>query len=400
MPAEPIVAYLARGQLFVLRDGESKPVESRFAEDYKSRARSIKRKTDWKRGGTGSRFMGGGSMLWGEDFDLDAIPVQFAGVALGQSPNELLYTLSTGVVGGVFALDLESWQEKRIFHSAEHRLEQIATSPDHGVIAAVMRSRDGTTSLAVMPADGSELHSVTEGDSIDLHPTWLPAGATDDERRHQLVFQSAGIGRSAEGAFVAVGPAGVNLLDPEHGEMQTLREDEHFDFLSPEMDADRRLWVIRRKHDDPSRPPSPFRVLLDALLFPFRLLFALASYLNVFTLRYTGKPLLTSGNARQRSRDMRQMMMMGNLAAAREQADEQAERELDEALGGWQLVRFEEKGGEAEVVDKSVRAFSLLPDGRVVVTNGRRIEVLDGGKRSRLGQDVGITELVAWLPEP
>lgn len=250
----------------------------------------------------------------------------------------------------------------------------------------------------MMPADGSELHGVTEGDSIDLHPAWLPGPVFDDGRRHQLVFQSAGIGRNAEGAFVAVGPAAVNLLDPEHGEMETLREDEHNDFLAPKMDAEGRLWAIRRKHDDPSRPPNALRVLLDALLFPFRLIFALAAYLNVFTIRYTGKPLLTSGSARQRSRDMREMMMLGNLAGARAQADEQAERELDEALGEWQLVRIDERGGEPAVMAKSVRAFDLLADGSAVITNGRRIELLNGKERTRLGQDTGITELVAWLP--
>src|SRR5688500_10910108 len=116
-------AVLADGKLFVVEDGKEREVQSKFAEDFKARARSVQRKTSWKQQGTGARFMGmggaGGGALWGQDFDLDAVPVTFTGVSRGRYPNELLYTLSTGVVGGVFALDLTTFEEKRIFHSAE-----------------------------------------------------------------------------------------------------------------------------------------------------------------------------------------------------------------------------------------------------------------------------------------
>lgn len=393
-------AYLAGGRLnFVDASGEKHALESRFVESYKERARSIKRKTAWKTEGTGARFMGGGaggSLLWGRDFDLDAVPVSFTGLARGQAPGQIVYSLSTGIVGGVFVYDTKTKDETRVFHSAEHRIEHLATSPDHGVIACALRNKDGTTSLAVMPKDGSQIQVVTEGDSIDLAPSWLPAAATKDGARHQLVFQSAGVGRDREGHFVAVGPAHVAILDPEHGELQPVVEDDTKDHLLPKMDAERTLFYVRRDYTPPAQAGvSPFRVVLDTLLFPFRIVFALLSYLNFFTVRYTGKPLMTSGNARQRSADMRNMLMMGNLANAEQIAARAAEKEDTAPLfAGWSLCARGENGDE-RVVARGVRAFDLLPDGAVLITDGSKIERIDRtGKRELVGKDTDVTDVV------
>lgn len=334
----------------------------------------------------------------GRDFDLDAVPVAFTGLASGQKPGEVVYSLSTGVVGGVFTYDSATKEEARVFHSADHRIENIATSRDHDIIACALRNKDGTTSLAVMPKDGSQIQVVTEGDSIDLAPAWLPANATRDGAHHQLVFQSAGIGRDREGRFVAVGPAHVAILDPEHGQLDSIVVDDKSDYLLPKMDAERTLYFVRRDYSSPDAQASlnPFRLILDAVLFPLRLVIAVLSFLNIFTIRYTGKPLTTSGNARQRSANMRDMLMMGNLSNAERVASRAAEKDDSAALyAGWILCARAESGDE-RVVSRSVRAFDLLGDGSVLATDGTKIErIARDGTRRLIAKDQDITELVA-----
>ncbi len=396
MGASPSLAFLARGELFVLDEGAREPrrVESRFVDEYRARVRSLQRKHAWKEQGAGARFMRGATpMLWGDGAELEAVPVAFTGVARARS-GKLLYAISTGVVGGVFELDLESGVERRVFHSADRRIEQLATSRDHDVVACTLRGKGGTSAIAVMAADGSELFAVTDGDVIDLSPQWLPAAAVEGDRRHVLVYQSAGVGRDAEGNFVAVGPASVGMLDAESGELQTLAADPRRDFLMPHMGEDRTLYCVRHAYADAS-DPSPARVLLDVVLFPFRLLAAVLGFLSFFTMRYTGRPLFTSGDARRRGADIRQMMMTGNLASARSEANAAAERAALEAVRGWELVAIREGGGEA-VLARRVRAFDRAVDGTLFVTDGARIErIATDGAVTKLAEAAGVTEIVA-----
>ena len=64
---------------------------------------------------------------------------------------------------------------------------------------------------------------------------------------------------------------------------------------------------------------SVARVVLDAILLPVRLLRALLSYLDIFSIRYSGKPLVSPGGSRQNRADVRKRIVAGNVmnAAAR-----------------------------------------------------------------------------------
>lgn len=369
-----------------------KKIESKFADQYKARVRSIQRKQAWKEEGGGARFMRGGAALWGDDAELESVPVAYTGVAR-RGDGKILYTLSTGVVGGLLELDLASGEERRVFHSADRRIEQIATSREHDVIACTLRGKGGVSAIAVMAADGTELFSITDGDVIDLAPQWLPGPACRDGQLHQLLYQSAGIGRNEAGAAVAIGPASVTLIDAEAGHAQTLFEDPKRDFLLPRMGADRTVYCIRHAYLD-AVEPSFGRFLLDVALFPLRLASAVFSYLSFFTLRYTGRPLISSGDARRRAADIRQMMMTGNLAAAHAQASREADKAAVDAVRDWQLVAIAEDRSE-RVVAKGVRAFDVLVDGRVITTDGAAVRLIEADGTSRvLCEERAITEVV------
>jgi hypothetical protein len=149
------------------------------------------------------------------------------------------------------------------------------------------------------------------------------------------VYQSASLGRDSAGRPSALGPSEVHLLDQESGVLETLASEPGSDFVCPQLDPHGTLCCIRRPHHA-AGGGSFFGALLAIVLVPARLLFAVFQYLNFFSARYTGKPLLTAG-ARQKGADIRQMMQWSNLM----EADQAAPDEPPSAVPrSWQLVRI------------------------------------------------------------
>jgi hypothetical protein len=86
---------------------------------------------------------------------------------------------------------------------------------------------------------------VTEDESIDLAPSCV-----DGPGARRLVFQSAGIGRSAAGRFTRLGPSELQLLDLDSGDLTTLAEESDADLLGLRMLADGTLLYIRRPYEN------------------------------------------------------------------------------------------------------------------------------------------------------
>jgi hypothetical protein len=122
--------------------------------------------------------------------------------------------LETPEISGIFLLREEGRDEQRLYHTADFRVGQVCSGK--GRLAFVVRHKGGGSSIAVMEADGSGFAEVTEGDTIDLAPRWLP------DSRHELVFQSAGIGRTEAGVWAGQAPFTVQQLDLEIGAVATL----------------------------------------------------------------------------------------------------------------------------------------------------------------------------------
>jgi len=193
--------------------------------------------------------------------------------------------------------------------------------------------------------------------------------------RRKLVFQSAGVGRDANGRFSGMGPFVLQELDLDSGEMECLAEDPEHDLLAPQKDAAGTLYYIRRPYAARNRKVNPLRALLDAALLPFRLVVAIFHYFNMFSMRYTGKPLASSQGAAQREADLKRMMIWGNLIDAEKAAREDRLGDPDAPSlvpSSWQLMK-QSHGSVAEVVAKGVLSFDLAADGALVYSNGSAI---------------------------
>jgi len=142
--------------------------------------------------------------------------------------------------------------------------------------------------------------------------------------------------------------------------------------------------------------------LLDLLLLPFRLLFALFQYVNFFTVRYTGNPLVTSGAARQKRADLRQMMMLGNIMQAQRDAEGLFERGKDGLVARtWELLKKPAAGeAQIQILERGVLSFDIRGDGSIVYTDGSRIFLLDAARaKTLLAKDQFISQVLA-VPEP
>src|ERR1043166_233184 len=304
------VAFLSQGKLH-LSTGPSgtRIIPSIFGETVRERALRMQQKNAWKTQGTGAQFMSG-SMLWGAGRERDPLEmrIEVTGLTRGEKPSDLIYSLDTDDLAGVFLLRDFGAEEQRLFHCTERRGVDLNSNPSESRLACAVKYRNGVWNIGVMAMDGSGLSEATEGDSVDRAPSWIPG------RPDEIVFQSAGVGRDRNGVAIGLGPFHLETLNIISGEMTSIADDPKHDLLAPRFDPAGNLFFIRRPHRSLTERPSLGRGLLDFVLAPFRILMAIYHWLNFFIVRNSGQPLNTqSGGAGRRQMDLKKMVIYGNL---------------------------------------------------------------------------------------
>jgi hypothetical protein len=384
------IAWLARNQLIV-KDGDqpAKHLESQFAEKARRTSAETSQRNAWKTQNTGALFMGMGA----RDANQLAVEVPAHLTGLTSNPSgEVVYSLELRDVSGVFEVSRDGKDEKRLYHGAMGGLRDLARHPAAPIAAGVTSNvRAGTSHVCLIGLDGEGVTVLTEGDAVERNPRWVPGAAST------LVCESAGVGRTADGAFAGLGPSTIVQLDATSGALSTLAEAAGFDLCQPRVGTDGALYFVRRPWVGEARA-SFVDVLLGVLLMPWRLLTAIAGFFNFFSLRYSGKPLLGGRDARSREADIRRMMLWGNLAAAQQEALDQVTEEQLKAVRApseWVLVKRPSAGAE-DVLLKGVAAWDLLADGTVVFTDGVDISARSpDGTVKKLASDAGVRAVVA-----
>jgi hypothetical protein len=377
------LAYLSKRKLHLCKDGVTKELGSEFERNVRERISSIQRRNSWKTQGTGAKFTG----AWQPQGTSTEVPVLVTGLTAGPD-GALVYSMETDAVSGVFLRDAGG-EETRLFHTADFRIRHAALHPDGETLAATAFHKDSMQSnIALLPLHGTEFSEVTEGDSFDQVPQWVPGPG------RRIVFQSAGVGRDAAGRFAGLGPCAIQQFDADSGELSEIASEAGHDLLQPRQTADGSLYYIRKPYETNIAKASLLGSLMDATLFPFRMATAIFQYFNIFSMMYTGKPLVTNKGAVQRRIDPRQAFIHGNLANA--QMGAQSE---DDGQGlvpsSWELIR-RSPGGRTETVAKNVLAFDLASDGTVLCSNGAEIlRIGEDGRSDRLMQGELIERVLA-----
>jgi hypothetical protein len=379
------LAFLSKRKLHVRKNGVTQALESEFERTVRERTASIERRHAWKSQGRGAMFMGGFGAA--QNGARNETPVLLTGLAPGPE-GALLYSMETDAVSGFFLLDAAG-RETRLFHTADFRIRHAALHPDGSTLAATAFHKDSMRSnIAILPLHGTDFSEVTEGDSFDQVPRWVPGTG------RRIVFQSAGIGRNGGGHFVGLGPCTVQQLDLDSGDLEEVAAEAGHDLLQPRQTEDGTLYYIRKPYESGIPKTSLLGSLKDAALFPFRMAGAVFQYFNIFSMMYTGKPLVTNKGAVQRRIDPRQMFIYGNLANAQMI---QPQEEDGEGLvpSSWELVR-RRPGGPAETIAKKVLTFDLTRDGSAVCSDGATIVLIGpDGRSERILQGELIEQVLA-----
>ncbi len=371
--APPVqIGWVSNGKLFVQGGyGAVQEITSPYAQQAMDRAERSREKNAWKKD---TAF---GVAAYGNyrDFERDTDPILISSARF-TGDGKLLYFQADHGMGGLFSYDLASGHEERLLHRQQLQLQDMNLSPSGKMIYCTIQSRGGASHIASMSASGDGLRELTGGDTIDSAPTAVPG----DEG--VVIYQSAGIARNQQGGWAGIGHVTLQELNTTTGRVTPVLEDPRYDFLSPRVAADGALFFIRRPYEPPQYHAG--NVMLDTILFPFRLLRAVFHYLNFFSLMYSRKPLTGAGGAPMQA-DMKNIMLQGK----RIDAERALRREA--SIGGvpslvpssWQLVRRTRGGGEA-VIASNVSSFDITPNGTIVYSNGRGMFALDAQGRSSL----------------
>lgn len=382
------IAYVATGKLHLKYDGaEPRPVESKFAHEVRERLLRVAQRNAWKTQGMGAAFMRMGDSLWDSEDQAGGVVMSVRCLTRDTASGRVLFALGGRGVNGLFSFDPETQDEVRVVHGADHLYEDLALDRKHDLIACSTPKRDGSSSIAVMKPDATDYGELTEGDSLDFNPSWVPG------ERRELVFASSGIARGREGEMQSLAPAVIHRLDVDTAQLDVIAEEKGKDLIRPLMTADGTLYYIRRPHATAERP-SFWRANLDFLLFPVRLLFALMNFFNHFTTRHTGKQITTAGPARQRFADVKRMLTLDNYTKAGQDAQQQDADPEALVPSAWQLVR--QRGMKTEVLAKGVGAYDVAGDGSIVYTNGGAIYHLGpNGERTKICDGAYISHVIA-----
>ncbi len=363
------LALISQGKLHLVGGGaKDVVVTSDFARDLKKRLQ-VSENRSALRSGSGAAFMRG--MPTGPTLTVeDTFRAEFSCVAAGCAPGEVCYGIDAGEVRGLFIHDLAEKFEHRVHHGPRHRFSAISVRPgEEGPEWLVAASQDhGVSRIAhLRPKAGGGVNELTEGDSLDSYPAWVPG----EGRR--FVYQTCGIARHhTTNEWLGLGPASIQQVDLDSGEMEAVAEDGRYDFLCPAFSADGTLHYLQRPYE-PVRRTSIGRIALDAVLFPFRMLRAIFAFLNVFSVFFSGKPLQTAGTPPRPGADPKAVFLHGRwINMEKRMRDAAVEEMTDVVPKNWQLVA-QSADGSTRTVASSVMAFACGRDGTLYYSNGKGV---------------------------
>jgi len=378
-----VVIYLSKGKLYCKNQhNRIEEIQSSYIEKLIDRNEKKQQQHGWKEGTSWGTSPTGGV----KDFNTDSVDIQFVAAEI-LPDNKLLYFLKGHGFGGLFRYDMASKEELRISHRQNLDYTDLNYNTDLNKVLCTSNYSSGISNIVMMDENGDSSRELTGGDTEDIAPAWLSSN------NNQIVFQSMGLARSSDGYVMARGPASIQLLDIDKGELTPVLEDDNFDYIDPKVSKQGDLLFIRRPYETYQYKPS--NMFIDSLLFPFRLLRAIFHYLNFFSLMYTREPL-TSAQSPYVEADLKEIMLKGKRINA-----EQALKKGHNIQGipslvpkTWELIR-RRKNGHETILANCVSSYDLSDDDRLVYTNGYGVFSLEGDESKLIFKDKLVSQVIA-----
>lgn len=343
-----------------------------YLEKYKANRETIRRKNAWKTEGMGAAFRGIHPEHAPGPGEIDA-RAAVNGLCFAKD-GKILYSLSVDSYSGIFLKNPtdDAETEGHIIHDTKTSFLNLDYRPETDEIVVSVQDSPWERHLALFEPKSSRYRKVTEGDCVDENPVW-GKGA-----RGSIYYDSAGVGKDGAGRFLEVGEKVINRLDLDTGTIRELVTLPKHDCILPRVDREGTLYFIKRPYRKPGTKTLSFK---DFLLIPYRLGRAIYSWLQFFSMRYTGEPLSSAGPdpTRSKNKDPKEIFLNGNMINAEQALKEN--RAKGDAFPGiaprsWELTR-RENDGRLTCLKKGVLDFDLTENGEIVFSNGKYLIRMD-----------------------
>jgi hypothetical protein len=376
--SERVVCAIKR-HIVVVGENNNSIMSSLFIEQYCRNNNQIVRQRAWKHEGFGAAFRHDAMMgATGQGANI----IESARIT-GISPvdkDEIIYSCAVGDSSGIFRCRLgdDIDNEGHILHDRDLQFEGVAANVD-GRTAFSIRNRNGEWNIAISKTGSPQYREVTEGDSIDKNPAW------DPKNPDILYYDSAAIGYENSGRPV-IGPRSILKLAISKGEIEEILCGDDVEYLNPQVDSEGNIWCIRRPF---KKPKTPVMTLLDVLLLPVRIAWAIFRAINAFTWRNTGETLTSGGPNPAKIRSVPEDLFLEGVRIDSKRSLKE-NRKAGESLPGiiprsWELICIDQNEDIARIV-RGVCSFALINKDEFVYSNGRHILKSCKGKQYKIGE--------------
>ena len=171
-------------------------------------------------------------------------------VTRGRTNAELCYAITSRGASAVFVQVPGSGNEQQLFHGVDGQLSELDFSLADEALACTVTGANGTSAIGVLADDGKGLRTVTEGDVIDRAPRWAPGG------RAEIVYASAGIGRTKSGKAVGRSPFALHRLRFIDNSVEVLMADAQYDYAAVVSVSEHLLYALRRPYEGTPKPSA------------------------------------------------------------------------------------------------------------------------------------------------
>lgn len=351
-------------------DGKVTRRGSKFIEKFKAASINVERAKSWKHSGEGAKFRG--------DTHPDADDITFTENINGVYPTadgQVVYSFSVNDTSGIYKINPydEKGEETHVINSVEYEFSGGCLDNNSNLLATTIRRNGYNSDIALFDLKSGDWRTLTEGDTLDEDPFISP------EDGNIIYFTSRGVGRDMNGTFAGYSPAGICKLNISALDIEEVAISDKYGYIKPVTHGGK-LYAIRIPSKE--KKPNP---IIEILLIPFRIIQAIANFINVFVRAFTGKSLASGGSnpAKGREYDSRKEYIKGNLINADKEMKRNAKKNKSD-YGfiplSWQLIEVE----SGKVIKSGIADYDIAPDGTIIATNGRRIFSIKDDKTTKL----------------
>ncbi|MCH2175738.1 MAG: hypothetical protein MK193_08420 [Lentisphaeria bacterium] len=361
-------AFISDGKLFLpTRAGSFQEYKCQFAETKKEEEESRKARNGWKN--TSDDFSFGSSSVWGKQSD-SGIQTHFYFLNCRTYGNKIYFLITNSTITGLFLYDMETKEEKRLFHKNNFMTFGFDYSPKRNQFVMSVHQDDGAYNLHLLNEYGSFICELTGGDSVDTMPSF------DGD---SIVYQSAGIGRGAEGYVMAYAPIELISQDLESGQTECLKGDQDSDYLCPQISSSGTVLYIRRPYQDFHDPTPLWKRILKIILVPYYFCKTIYQFMKVI------------GNINNNKKPEHAVQSCGTkvITIQGHEIDcSKLKKEKDQSYSivpeTWALF------DQSEEIQTGVVAFTPIEDG-ILYTNGSTLYTLKKGTKEKIHKQDLIT---------